>query len=208
MAATTIINGQEMARANRIVVRDNTNGGYTAVFFRTHAEVGSIDSTDGWVAPTGKTTATARRENFRAWAAEHSTDVGVAFSTEYQAQSWNRKYWKYETDEQVEEDAKELMEWSIKTACTKAKHNAVVTNITVDSIIAGDSNLSYVEDGRYTKNGNWAVATVRLSVEVTIDDVNTEFSWDIEMRSGQLTKIKMTTADIKALMAEGVVATA
>lgn len=193
-------------RANRVVVQTNDNGTYTAVYYRTHAVVGSINSTDGWTAPTGKATSTTKRESFRAWAIEHAADAGVDWNPEYQQQSWERKYWKYETDEQVEEDARELMAWTITQACKKFKHTAEVVSITLDSIVPNDSNLSYVEFGKYTKTGNWAVATVNLDVEVIIDEVTVNVIWAIEMRSGQLTKVKITNADLKAMMEDAGVA--
>ena len=94
------------------------------------------------------------------------------------------------------------MEYTIHKVCEGCKYQAHVDSITLDSITPMESNLSYVEDGKYTKNGNWAVATVRLAVEMELDGKTEEISYDIEMRSGQLTKIKMAKDEFKAMVAE------
>lgn len=194
------------ARANRVVVRTN-NGFYEAEFFKTHKHITTVLEIEcvGWTRDN-EHTPTQSREAFRSWVQEHAFEFGVDWSPELQAQSWDRHYWKYETDEQVEEDAYELMHWTIAKLAKNAGEDIEVTNVTLDAIIPGESNLSYVENGRYTKNGNWAVATVRLAVELTKGDTTEEISYDIEMRSGQLTKIKMNKDEFKALVADVFVA--
>lgn len=198
-----------MTRANRIAIRTELDGTMTARFMKTHKEVGTVNSKGcGWQSPAGLKTATAKRESFRQWAADHAEEYGVLWQPEYQAQSWERKYWRYETDEQVEEDAKTLMEWTIRTVCEKCKFHATVEDIRLDQIVPMDSPLAYVEDGRYTKTGNWAVARVDLEVNCTIEGTPIEIIYPIEMRSGQLTKVKLTREEIAQMIADNTEATA
>lgn len=198
-----------MERANRIAIRKEADGTMTARYMRTHKEIATTNTADnGWTAPATCKTATAKQEAYRTWATEHAEEYGVLWQPEYQAQSWERKYWKYETDEQVAEDAQTLMEWTIRTVCEKCKYHATVDKMELDSIVPQDSPLAYVEDGRYVKNGNWAVATVNLNVQCTIEGTPIEIVYPIEMRSGQLTKVKLTKAEIEQMIADNTEATA
>lgn len=187
-------------RANRVVI-SRTGDDMMAKFYKTHTHVGTISSSDiGF-----KASATSKggiREEFRQLAISHAKDYGIEWSPEYQAQAWDRKYWKYETDAQVEEDAVTLMEYTINKVCEGCKYQAHVDSITLDSITPMESNLSYVENGKYTKNGNWAVAQVNLEVKCTIQDTDVDIIYPIEMRSGQLTKIKLTKSDIDGMIAD------
>lgn len=187
-------------RANRVVV-SATDDNMVADFYKTHKHVGTITSSDiGFKASS--TTKNGIREEFRQSAIQHTEEFGIAWIPEYQTQSWDRQYWKYETDEQVEEDAIELMKYTINKVCEGCKYQAHVESITLDSIIPMESNLSYVENGKYLKNGNWAVAQVNLEVKCTIQDTDIDIIYPIEMRSGQLTKIKLSKSDIDMMIAD------
>lgn len=188
-------------RANTIkVTTDVETGLMTATFYKTHKEVGHITS-EGWNPDNGLKNKTAIREAFRAWAITQADGIGVDWNPEYQQQSWNRKHWKYETDEQVEEDAVELMRYYITNLCSKLKLTDL--KITLDNIVPNnDDGLSYTEFGRYSKNGNWCSATVNLEVEATIDGTDVDFIYPITMKSGQLTKVKLTQKDIKEMLAD------
>lgn len=188
-----------MKRANRVVV-STTETGMVATYYKTHTVVGKLAETDGYKPSEDAKTNTAKREEFRKWAIANAEKADVAWIPEYQEQSWNRKYWKYETDEQVEEDAIELMKFTISKVCKGIKYDAKVKNIELDSIVPNESNLSYVEFGKYVKNGNWAVATVNLDVTAEIEGTEINIIYPIEMRSGQLTKIKLTKSDIDTMI--------
>ena len=191
-----------MTRANRVVVRTEADG-WVAEFFKTHKSVAVVASEDTeWVADETHNT-TQKREAFRTWVQNHAEEFGVDWSPELQAQAWDRHFWKYETDEQVEEDACTLMTWTIrKLAAGSNSYPIEVSKISLDAIIPNASNLSYVENGRYAKNGNWAVATVNLNVTLNWDGREEEIIYPIEMRSGQLTKIKMNATEFKAMVEE------
>lgn len=188
-------------RANRVVVRTENNG-YVAEFFKTHKSIAVVDSADTNWTRNKEHNSTQAREDFRTYVQNHAEEFGVDWIPELQAQAWDRHYWKYETDEQVEEDAYELMRWTIGKLAESTGLGVVVTDVRLDAMVPQDSPLTYVENGRYTKNGNWAVATVRLAVEMQMGDRIEEIAYDIEMRSGQLTKIKMAKDEFKAMIAE------
>lgn len=192
-------------RANRVVVRAEAEG-FVAEFYKTHKSIAIVASEDtDWVADKTHNP-TQRREAFRTWVQTHADEFGVDWSPEYQAQAWERKYWKYETDEQVEEDAITLMQWTIKNLCEKVGLEVQMGNMALDSIVPMTSPLSYVENGKYTKNGNWAVAQVNLEVKATIDGSEIDIIYPIEMRSGQLTKIKLSKDELQAMVADNKVA--
>lgn len=190
-----------MRRANRVVVRANENG-FAAEFFKTHNHIATIESAEtGWHR-NEEHSQTQAREDFRTYVQSHAEEFDVDWSPELQQQAWDRHYWKYETDTQVEEDAVELMRWTIAKLAKTAGEDIEFQGAGLDMIIPMESNLSYVEDGKYVKNGNWAVATVRLAVRLKKGDQTEEISYDIEMRSGQLTKIKMSKEEFKAMVSE------
>lgn len=189
------------ARANRVVVRADETG-YVAEFFKTHKSIATVNSADtGW-SRNKDHNSTQAREDFRTWIQTNASEFGVAWMPEYQAQAWDRHYWKYETDEQVEEDACTLMTWTIRKLAEANGSDLEVTKISLDAIVPNDSPLSYVEHGKYVKNGNWAVATVNLAVTLMHDGKEEDIIYPIEMRSGQLTKIKMNKAEFQAMVQE------
>lgn len=211
MVAQTRRNGLKMnlqffaqtvgARANRVVVRNEADG-FVAEFFKTHKHIAVVMSEDTEWKRNKEHSQTQAREDFRTWVQAHASEFGVNWMPELQQQAWDRKYWKYETDAQVEEDAIELMGWTIKTICGKCGLKVELGKMALDSIVPMDSPLTYVENGKYTKNGNWAVAQVNLEVKAEIEGTEIDIIYPIEMRSGQLTKIKLTKDEIQAMIAD------
>lgn len=190
-----------MRRANRIAI-ERTETGYVARYFKTHTLVGTFEATNAEWQASKDANATKAREEFRDFAIAQATQNDIEWKPELQAQAWERKYWKYEADSQVEEDATTLMAWTIKKLSTKAQVAVEVQEIALDSIVPTESNLGYVESGRYTKTGNWAVATVNLAVSLKFGEMVEDIIYPIEMRSGQLTKIKMDANEFRAMVAD------
>ena len=190
-----------MARANRTIIR-TTEHGYEAEFFKTHKSIAVVSSEDTEWTRNEEHNPTQAREDFRTWVQNNAEEFGVDWIPELQAQSWDRHYWKYETDEQVEEDACTLMTWTIHKLAEATGYDLEVSAISLDAIVPNNSELTYVEHGKYVKNGNWAVATVNLNVTLRWEDEEQEIIYPIEMRSGQLTKIKMNKMEFKAMVAE------
>lgn len=190
-----------MARANRVVVRTEGDA-FVAEFFKTHKSIAVVEQREtSWVADETHNP-TQRREAFRTWVQNHADEFGVDWLPELQEQAWERKYWKYETDAQVEEDAFTLMKYTIRRLAEATGYGVTVKAIALDAIVPNKSDLSYIENGKYVKNGNWAVATVNLAVTLDWNGEAEEIIYPIEMRSGQLTKIKMTSAEFKSMVAE------
>lgn len=190
-----------MRRANRVAV-EKTETGYVARFYKTHTLVGQVEhTTEQWHGTVGANP-TKTREEYRDLAISLASTVGVDWLPELQAQAWDRKYWKYENDSQVEEDAIELMTWTINKAISSCKYTGHVDAITLDSIVAQHSDLSYVDKGKYTKNGNWAEAIVNLNVELTVNETVIDIIWAIDMRSGQLAKVKLTKVILDQMIAD------
>ena len=190
-----------MARANRVVVRTEGNG-YVAEFLKTHKRITEVWSIETEWQRDPHHTATQARESYRTWVQEHADEFGVDWMPEYQAQAWDRHYWKYETDAQVEEDAIELMRWTIQSLCDKVGLKVDMGRMALDSIVPQECNLSYVENGRYLKTGNWASAQVNLEVRATVDGQEIDLIYPIQMVSGQLKKIKLSKDELQQMVAD------
>lgn len=194
-------------RANRVAIStDEDTGSLVATFYKTHDIVGIITQSDIKYKISDKMNRTATREDFRNKAIKKASEFGIKWQPELQEQAWDRKYWKYETDQMVEEDAIELMRWTIDGICKKLGMESQIKGIALDSIIPNESNLSYVENGKYLKNDNWASAIVNLEVTMTVEGKETEIIYPIEMVSGQLKKIKLDKATVAGMIEDGMVA--
>lgn len=200
-------NPTDGVRANRVAIStDETTNELIATFYKTHDIVGRITQSDIKYKVSDKMNKTATREDFRNKAIKKSSEYGIKWQPELQEQAWDRKYWKYETDQMVEEDAIELMKWTIQGICSKLGMESQITSITLDSIVPNQSNLSYVDNGKYIKNGNWASAIVNLEVTMMVEGNETEIIYPIEMVSGQLKKIKLDKATVAGMVEDGMVA--
>ena len=153
-----------------------------ATFYKTHDKIGEI-SDAGFKPSKEDLTATTKREEFRQWAIGQASKHGIDWKPELKEQAWARKYWKYETDSQVEEDAIELLGLTIRKTCKGIGYEVEDIEIALDSIVANKSSLSYVENGKYLKNGNWAEAQVNLEVSMKINGAEIQIIWAIEMSS-------------------------
>lgn len=187
-----------MTRANRIAVVAVENG-LVAKFFRTHAEVRTIYSWEtGWK-PDEKANSTANRESFRQWACDNAELYDVQWDATKAKQAWDRKHQKYETDEQVAEDATTLLEMALTGVANKMGYS---WTITYDGIWAKKNTPDYVIDGKYEKNGCWAWADIAMTVKFIKDDCGTEIPMDMEMVSGQIKKPKVTQGMLMARLVD------
>lgn len=187
-----------MTRANRITVVAVENG-LVAKFFRTHAEVRTIYSWEtGWK-PDEEANSTANRESFRQWACDNAGLYDVQWDATKAKQAWDRKHQKYETDEQVAEDATTLLEMALTGVADKMGYS---WTIAYDGIWAKKNTPDYVIDGKYEKNGYWAWADIAMTVKFIKDDCGTEISIDMEMVSGQIKKPKITQGMLMARLVD------
>ena len=91
-----------MIRANRVVIRTEEQG-FVAEFFKTHKSIKVVAQEDTEWTRNKEHNNTQAREDFRTWVQTHAEQFGVDWSPEHQAQAWDRHYWKYENDAQVDE---------------------------------------------------------------------------------------------------------
>ena len=141
-----------MMRANRVTINTADNG-FAATFYRTHKMLTVVASNETEWKADESANATANRESYRTWVCDHANEYGIEWNPAQQRQAWERKYNIYMTDEQVAEDALTLIADAIHRLAEKCRYDMTIDSLDVTDITAKDSNLSYVEDGRYTKSG-------------------------------------------------------
>lgn len=178
-----------MERANRIAVQ-NTENGYVARFYRTHRYLGEvvISTKDGEHSNT-------LREEARVQAIAQCNTIGIEWNPDKQEQAWERKYNTYTTDEEVAEDTLTLVTPAIERLIEKCKYDMELTGIEVTAVTPNPSNLSYVENGRYTKSGAWCTATIEVTVSTHTIGEDMDILYQVELKSGQICKPKTTIAD-------------
>lgn len=206
MDATTTENKEEktmitkMERVNRLTI-NTTENGFEGRFYRTHKLLATVVSTDtGWQA-NADANSTSNREGYRAYLIEHSEEFGVTWNPAQQTQAWNRKYNTYMTDAQVGEDALTLVTDTIYRLADKCRYEMTIDSLEVTGITAKESNLSYVEDGRYIKSGAWCVADIEITIGCHVAGQEMEMLYNMEMKSGQICKPKTTIAEWNEHMA-------
>lgn len=187
---------KSVERANRVSVQA-TEQGYVARFYRTHKLVAEIQSQDTAFEPAEDANKTVQREAFRAYTIEHSAEYGVSFDNGKAEQAWDRKYQAYATDEQVSEDAITLLTPMISRLVEKCKYQVSLAEIQILSVDAEDTNFSYIEDGRYASNGNWAWADITMQVVL---DEGIELEYHMALKSGQICKPKLTIAEFEDML--------
>lgn len=193
----------ELRRANRIAV-SKTEEGFKADFFKTHDHIATVNSKNtDWNA--SGLSQTADRESFRQWAVDNAEVYGVKWQPELQQQAWDRKYDKYETDAQVEEDAAELMWWTVAQLAEKCSYRAKLKKISLDSIVPMHTTtkgnpIAYCTDGKYDKNGNWAWADLQMEVHVEINGADIDIVYPMQIISGQIKKVTLSKKDIDQMI--------
>ena len=176
----------KMERANRVAVQ-NTEGGYVARFYRTHRYIGEIS-----ISTENGEHSNALREDARTQAIAQCHTIGVEWQPDTQVQAWERKYNTYTTDEQVAEDTLTLVTPMIERLVEKCKYEMELQDIQVTAITPNPSNLSYVENGRYTKSGAWCCANIEVTVSVKCIGEDMDILYQAELKSGQICKPKTT----------------
>lgn len=189
---------KSVERANRVSVQA-TEQGYVARFYRTHKLVAEIQSQDTAFEPAEDANKTVQREVFRAYAIEHSTEYGVSFDAGKAQQAWDRKYQSYATNKQVAEDAITLLTPMVERLVEKCKYRISLAEIQMLSVDAVDTNLSYIEDGRYASNGNWAWADIAMQIVL---EEGVEIEYHMALKSGQICKPKLTIAEFEQVLAQ------
>lgn len=179
----------KMERANRCTVQAIEEG-YMARFYRTHKQIGevTIKTEDG-------AHSNALREDARVRAIAQCQTIGIEWNPERQEQAWERKYNTYMTDEEVGEDALTLVTPAIERLVEKCKYDMELHDIEITAVTPNPSNLSYVENGRYTKSGAWCCASIEVTVRCHVIGEDMEILFPMELKSGQVCKPKTTIAE-------------
>ena len=188
-----------MKRANRVTVQAIENG-YRATFYRTHSIIGQIDSMDTKWQANEDANSTTNRESYRAWVCEHSTEWDIEWDSDKAMQAWDRKYNTYMTDEQVAEDTIILITPALDRLTEKCKYDMKIVGLEVTAVSPVDTDLTYVEDGRYTKSGAWCMAQIEIEVSVKIAGQAMDMLYMVNMKSGQICKPRTTIADWNELI--------
>lgn len=190
-----------MTRANRVAVQTTENG-FEARFYRTHKHICTVASVDTTWKEDIEANATTNREAYRTFVCDHAEEFGVIWNPAKAEQAWERKHNIYMTDEEVAEDAITLVAPAIDRLADKSRYDMVVVDIEMTGIAPKESNLSYVEDGRYTKSGAWCVADIEITVGTIIGGKAVAILYNMEMRSGQICKSKTTIAEWNEMVAK------
>ncbi len=191
----------KMERANRITIMTNGNG-YEGRFYRTHKLLATIHSNNtNWQA-NADANSTTNKEMYRIYLIEHSAEYGIVYNPNQQTQTWNRKYNSYMTNEQVAEDAIELIGKALDRLAEKSRYDMTIDSIEMTDIRAKESTLTYVEDGKYVKSGAWCVADIEMTISATVNGHGIEMVYNMEMKSGQICKPKTTIAEWNEMVAK------
>lgn len=181
----------KVERANRITMVA-TETGFTARFFRTHKLLGTIDVPVEADAKGKVSHGVEARTKARDIAISRASEIGVDWRPDMQEQAWGRRHNTYLTDEDVAEDAEILITPALERLASKCRWDMEIESISMVGITAKDSNLSYVEDGRYTKSDAWCVADIELEVHAVVNGSELDVVYTMEMKSGQICKPKTT----------------
>lgn len=176
----------KMERANKLTV-ETTENGYVAHFYRTHKHIADIE-----IPTENGEHNNSLRESARTQAIEKCEQYNIIWNPEIQAQAWDRKYNTYMTDEEVAEDTLTLVTPAIERLVSKCKYDTELIGIEVATISPKKSNLTYIENGRYTKSGAWCCADIEILVKVHCIDTDMEIRYNAELKSGQICKPKTT----------------
>lgn len=184
----------ELMRANRVAVKvDGDN--FVADFYRTHKPIGSIHSENtDWEAPADATNKTALRESFRQWVVANCKEWNIEWKPEDMRDKSNIRKAKYESDEELIDDAMSMMIAQAKILTEKCKYQIEWGGIQHDDIVPAthtgsgrDLSSLGIVDGKY-KSGNWAWADIRFVLTFKYNKEECYLPLTMQLVSGQLKK--------------------
>ena len=187
-----------LIRANRIAVQV-TPTGYQADFYRTHKKLATLLSDEsGWEADA-QMNKSAQREDFRRFAIDHASDIGIRWEPQDLRSEENKRIPKYENDEMLKADAVAMLEQDIYQLIAKCPHGVSYLNMEAETIVAvthsakgTDLTKLGVLEGKYERSGNWAWADVEMLVTLTKEGEEIYYSTKVQLVSGQLKKPHIT----------------
>ena len=104
------------------------------------------------------------------------------------------------TEEQIAEDTATLVTPAIERLVSKCKYDTTLVGIEVSAITPKASNLTYIENGRYTKSGAWCCADIEILVKVHCIGEDMEIRYNAELKSGQICKPKTTILECNLIV--------
>lgn len=195
---------ESFKRVNRISMMP-TEYGYLAKCYRTHKLIDTIEcrfeSENGQPIKHSK----EMLEQARKFAIGQMPMNEMYWAPELQAQAWDRKYSKYYTESELEEDCIGLLGTSIADISAKSESKMDIQSICLESVIPTESNLSYVESGRYLKDSAWCCADLVLAINGMVGDAEITIQYRMALKSGQICKPHLTIKGWDAMVNEEMV---
>lgn len=187
-----------LTRANRIAIQ-TTEAGFKADFYRTHKHLATMLSEEtGWEADQTMNKS-AQREDFRKFAIDHAGDIGIEWKPQDLRTEENKRIPKYESDELLMADAKDMLYGDVMELVAKCPHGASFISLEAETIVAvthsakgTDLTKLGVIGGKYEKSGNWAWADVEMLVTLTKGGEFIYYTTKMQLVSGQLKKPHIT----------------
>lgn len=202
----------ELMRANRVTVKSE-NGEFVAIFHKTHTVVGIIHQSNAEDFKVDENTNKAlAREMFRQYAIDHAKDFNIEYDPQDRRQGFVPKA-QYDTDKALTKDALDMALPIMQGFADKMAEKYPIewkgidteeTTITPMTETGSGKNLIAlgIEDGKY-KSGNWAWATIGMSMTIGYDKQEVYVPFTMQLVSGQLKKCDMTiTKFTEAVKAE------
>ena len=187
-----------LVRANRVAVKVNGDG-FIADFYRTHKIVGTVDSENTeWEAPADATNKTASRESFRQYVISNATGYGIEWKPEDMRAPQNIRKAKYDSDQALIDDALPMVIAEMQALTEKCKYGIEWGGVNHEDIVplthtgsGRDLSTMGIEDGKYSKSGNWAWANVNFTSVFKYNKEECYIPVTMQLVSGQLKKVGM-----------------
>lgn len=188
----------ENMRANRVAVKVNGEG-FIADFYRTHKIVGTVDSENTeWEAPADATNKTASRESFRQYVISNANGYGIEWKPEDMRAPQNVRKAKYDSDQSLIDDALPIVLAEMQALTEKCKYDIEWGGVNHEDIVplthtgsGRDLSTMGIEDGKYSKSGNWAWANVNFTSVFKYNKEECYIPVTMQLVSGQLKKVGM-----------------
>lgn len=185
-----------LVRANRVAVKVNGEG-FIADFYRTHKIVGTVDSENtDWEAPADVTNKTASRELFRQYVITNANGYGIEWKPEDMRAPQNVRKAKYDSDQSLIDDALPIVLAEMQALTEKCKYDIEWGGVNHEDIVplthtgsGRDLSTMGIEDGKYSKSGNWAWANVNFTSVFKYNKEECYIPVTMQLVSGQLKKV-------------------
>lgn len=204
----TTASAPTLVRANRIAVQVTTTG-FKADFYRTHKKLATLLSEEsGWEADESMNKS-ALREDFRRFAIEHASDIGILWNPQDLRSEENKRIPKYENDDMLKVDAVNMLTADIYELVAKCPYGVSFISMEAEWITpvthsAKGTDLTKlgVLEGKYERSGNWAWADVEMMVTLTKDGQEVYYTTKVQLVSGQLKKPHITQTSFNEAIKE------